>query len=737
MQKNTVISLLLLSWLSLSTAAFSDSLNNDSSYDRSNDGYAGSSSCRTCHALEYKQWMSSDHFRSMSTISNDTEIFGHKSDAQIKTNKGLFAFSKKNSGGRTFQELIEKKEFPVNYQFGYFPLMQFLADLPDGRKQVIPLAWDTSSSKISAESMKQGISQRWFHLYTEEEITNNHPLYWKDHFQNWNSRCAHCHSTNLRKNYDASNNTFDTQWSEVNVACEACHGPAQDHVNNPYKKSGSDRLKMDKLKNENHWIFHSGAKIAMNKGYEERKSRSIEGDKQNGVCASCHSLNGVIGDLNSNENFYDKHQLRLLDQNFYHYDGQIKEEVFVYGSFLQSKMHQKGVVCSDCHNPHSGKLKKEGNEVCSSCHNRKFYDNEEHHQHLPSSEGAQCINCHMPAKNFMKIDPRRDHSFKIPRPDHSIQFNTPNACQTCHLEKGNRWALDAIKKWKKHLLDDDFTGAFFEASERGRGYKLVMIIDDGSQPSIVRASALQLLIPTDYAEKSKIAIKYIDAPSALIRRAAIQLLEPYIAQEYHLLVKKLKDPIKSVRLEAARVIIPISNQLMKVTEYKVDIENALIEYQKTQNINADMPNAQLNLAELHLAQGNIEDAEKAYLLAKEQAPNYPPVYINLAELYKRLGREEKSIQLLETLIDKNPSYAPAYYSLGLLQYKANHLAIAEESLFSAYDYDPNVIRHIIAYVLILEKNNKKKEAKEILLNVYGKHKEVLELKALFEKYKIQ
>ena len=129
-------------------------------------------------------------------------------------------------------------------------------------------------------------------------------------------------------------------------------------------------------------------------------------------------------------------------------DGKIQDEVYVYDSFLQSKMYAAGVTCTDCHNPHTLKRKSEGDKVCSKCHSEEKYTATSHHKHKKGSTGSSCVSCHMPARTYMGIDSRNDHSFRIPRPDVSVEMKeVPNACNLCHKDKDAQWATDAMKKW--------------------------------------------------------------------------------------------------------------------------------------------------------------------------------------------------------------------------------------------------------------------------------------------------
>src|SRR5262249_29298395 len=183
-------------------------------------------------------------------------------------------------------------------------------------------------------------------------------------------------------------------------------------------------------------------------------------------------------------------------------------EVYEYGSFRQSKMYQQGVRCSDCHNPHTGKVREMGNALCTQCHGAppnprfpaagtKVYDSPAHFFHKPGSPGAQCVNCHMPLKNYMVVHGRRDHSLRIPRPDLTVKIGTPNACNACHKDRPARWATAAVEKWYGHPAGQ--TPHYGEAVAAGRAgspgaeSQLIALLGDRQQPGIVRATALGAL----------------------------------------------------------------------------------------------------------------------------------------------------------------------------------------------------------------------------------------------------
>ena len=42
--------------------------------------------------------------------------------------------------------------------------------------------------------------------------------------------CAECHTTDFKKGYDPAADTYRSSWSELDVGCQACHGPGADHL---------------------------------------------------------------------------------------------------------------------------------------------------------------------------------------------------------------------------------------------------------------------------------------------------------------------------------------------------------------------------------------------------------------------------------------------------------------------------------------------------------------------------
>ena len=403
--------------------------------------YVGRTVCSNCHGDQAARWTGSHHDLAMQAATADT-VLGNFDKVSV-THFGVTSTFFRKDGAfmvRTEGPDGTLHDYEIKYTFGVEPLQQYLIEFPGGRLQALSLAWDTRGEE-------QG-GQRWFHLYPDERITHDDELHWTKPSQNWNSMCAECHSTYLQKNYDPANRTFATSWSEIDVSCEACHGPGSAHVAWAERKPGWEKLEtgkglviaLDERKDVN-W------KIDPKTGNASR-SRARDSSREIEMCARCHARRSPISrSYVHGERLMDHYLPRLLDAGMYHADGQIDDEVYVYGSFLQSRMYQAGVTCSDCHEPHSLQLRVPGDGVCLQCHAAGKYASAKHHFHRQESTGARCAECHMPPKTYMVVDPRHDHSMRIPRPELSVKLGTPNACTRCHVEQSAEWAARQVRGW--------------------------------------------------------------------------------------------------------------------------------------------------------------------------------------------------------------------------------------------------------------------------------------------------
>jgi len=408
--------------------------------------FVGSEACAQCHPAEAKLWHSSQHKLAMQHAS-DASVLGDFSDASFDYYGVHSRFFRQD--GKFFVETDgpdgKLATFELKYTFGVEPLQQYLVEFPDGRLQTLSIAWDTRSKE-------QG-GQRWFHLYPNEEIKHDDVLHWTKLNQNWNFMCAECHSTGVRKNYDAANDRFASTWAEISVGCETCHGQGSAHL--AWARAQQSWWPFDKSE-----LPAKGLLVR----FDERRDIVWRQDPKTGnaarnftpallrkeveTCGLCHARRGEFSeDWLPGRWLSDTHLVSPLARGLYYADGQMEDEVYNYGSFKQSRMFAAGVTCGDCHEPHAAKLRAPGDGVCTQCHAAEKYATAAHHRHESASAPLACASCHMPERTYMVVDRRHDHSFRVPRPDLSGRIGTPNACNDCHADKSAQWAASAIETW--------------------------------------------------------------------------------------------------------------------------------------------------------------------------------------------------------------------------------------------------------------------------------------------------
>ncbi|MDX2472162.1 MAG: multiheme c-type cytochrome, partial [Candidatus Krumholzibacteria bacterium] len=507
--------------------------------------WVGRQACAECHAQADSVWTGSDHDLAMQLPRPETITADF--DNATYTHYGVtstFYREGEKYMVRTDGPDGKLTDFEVAYVFGYFPLEQFLIRFPDGRMQCLNVCWDTTPAADGG--------QRWFHLYPDDETPATDLFHWTGPLQNWNFMCADCHSTNLKRNYDVASNTFETTWSELDVSCEACHGPGSRHIQwekaqaqglRPANLDGARGLVANLKSPDNGlWVFEPGEATA-------RRTEPLASRIETESCARCHARRGPLTEEHEyGQRFLDNYRLILLDEELYYADGQNQDEVYVYGSFMQSKMYAAGVTCSDCHDYHSTRTLGEADQVCARCHRAEVFDTPEHHFHQPDKGGDSCLDCHQQARKVMVVDARRDHSFRIPRPDLSLELGTPNACNDCHTDKSLQWSQDAIVKW--YGADRKQGGHYGVALHAGRtGAPLALdrlraLLQAEDQPNMAKATGLSLM--NRYAAAADVAevVTALKNEDPLVRAAAVDALATSPAErQYTLCQPLLDDPV--------------------------------------------------------------------------------------------------------------------------------------------------------------------------------------------------
>lgn len=668
--------------------------------------FVGRAACSGCHAEAVKDWQDSHHDLAMQPATADTVL----GDFDNRTFNYAGISSRFYRDGdrfivRTDNAEGELEDFEVQFVFGVYPLQQLLLALPGGRLQALTIAWD---ARPAAEG-----GQRWYHLFADEAIRAGDPLHWTGPYHNWNSRCAECHSTNVDNRYDAESNTYQTRYAEIDVSCEACHGPGSEHValatTNRLTESRWAGLPVN-LSAQHHWQRKAGEKIAA-------LQSAVPENHQVTTCGRCHARRSTLGDYHYGADLLDTHRLATLDAGLYWPDGQIRDEVYVLGSFLQSAMHQAGVVCSDCHNPHSGKTLQQGNGLCTQCHAPASYDTVAHHHH-PSASGSACVDCHMPATTYMGVDPRRDHSLRIPRPDVSIETGSPNACNQCHTGQSAEWALTAMTQWGIRLPERERRQArAFHSADRGDVRALPTLrsmVKNDTGSAIRKASASLRMGQLGAPDTVQTLAPLLQASEPLLRATAVRALPGLPASQRYLLLRPLiTDPVLDVRMAVAEQLAAVPLSSLREQD-RGGLTSLFEEYLMVQQRHLDMPSARLQLANFALDRGQPDVAEAHLRSALAINAELQPAVLNLADLLRSLGRETEARKVLQAGLAASPDAAALQHALGLLEIRNGERETGLRWLAAAAAATPANSRHRYVYAIALHDSGEPRQAIEVL-----------------------
>ena len=697
------------------------SLNNH----KHDEGFIGSKNCIECHQTEYNDWMGSDHQLAMQ-LPTDSTVLGDFNNSKYTIYGVTSTFFKRDSLFIINTQGPDGKyhDYEVKYTFGVYPLQQYLVIFPKGKLQVLTPFWDSR--------IKEDGGQKWQHLYPDEFIASHDELNWGRPLQNWNYMCAECHSTNVKKNYNPDTQTYNTTFDEINVSCEACHGPGDLH-----EKWAKDTLQIvDNMglvfdimdRDPSLWnIDPETAKVT--------RSKPRTSNMQVEWCGRCHSRRSQLtDDYTFGKMLEHTHQLAYLDYPIYNDDGTNNDEVYVYGSFLQSKMYAKGVTCKDCHNVHSGELKGGKENVCFQCHMPSKYKSTEHHKHKEDGEGSSCISCHLPKITIMVVDPRSDHSMRIPRPDISVKTGATNACNNCHTDKSNEWSLTAFKGWYGNKYDtiSHFGFAFhnIRTNKPDAQSDLNKVINDKDMANIVVGTAIRY---QDY-NNNPLAFQNLkmalSSSSPLVRRAGLESLRSLPKeQQYKYALPLANDTIYGVRNMVNGLIydMPTANlpaeQIATVKKARKEYINQLLYYQ-----DRSFGLSSLGIAALNL--GKQEQAEKYFKNAIALDTLNLIVKINYADLKRMQGKNKECIALLKEVLAIDKTFSAAYQGLAFAYIRIGDKPKAFETLATAKKMVINDPQNHYYYAVMQNDSGNSKEAIATIkeaLKIYPNNEQLLTL----------
>jgi tetratricopeptide (TPR) repeat protein len=688
--------------------------------DLPNSTFVGNNSCLECHEIAFNNWLNSDHDNAMDTAIAEN-VLGDFNNAEIITKEFTTKFYQKNNRFYVYTLGPEGKpdEFEISYTFGVRPLQQYLIAFEKGRLQCLPYAWDTEKKEWYS------LNERVYH---GQDIPPNDWLYWTNNGQNWNAMCAECHSTDLKVNYDLETREFHTTWSEINVSCEACHGPASNHVR-----------WSEVAEEERPEIPFYGF---------DRKTIELNTEQLLDQCAYCHARRSSFTDNGTTGDSYLNHFIpQLISSEFYHPDGQIKEEDYVFGSFTQTRMYKSHVKCTDCHEPHSLQTKQQGNLLCLQCHDWEVYDTEKHHFH-PSTgigsdtvltengfynkgDGTQCVDCHMTGGIYMGADFRRDHSIRIPRPDVAQKTGSPDACVGCHEDKSYDWAIENLKTWYPNYNDSLHYGELFLQAENGDYAAvdgLINIINDTGTAAMVKAAALQHLALIPSLESQKVMQELLDDTLALVRLSATR---NYFNSNPNEVIKDigpaLTDSLLAIRIIAAQQIMALDNPALDTFQLIAfnKVENEYLNFQKR---TAYFASSRYNLGVYYMRQNKIKEAIHEFKTALRIDDQYFPAMLNLAVLYSRTGENKKAEEWLSYTLNADPDNIEALRYMGLLKAEQKDYNQAISYMEKVVDLDPGNARIYYNLGLIYQQTGEMDKAEKALqnaLNIYPENYDYL------------
>ncbi len=640
--------------------------------------------CAKCHDNETTQCSAHPkalhHKYANREISDklDSKVFSGRTFTSGKNkysffkDKGAFKISVTENGGKA-------EEFIAKFAIGVEPLIQYVVEGERGAMQVVPIAYDTAKDEL-------------FDVFEGETRNRGDWGHWLSKGMNWNSNCAYCHMTGFKKNYDSQSDSYSSSFNAHGVGCLQCHSALP-------KDCGRPDIPLLK----------------------ERPTPT----ERMGACASCHSRREHLNAerFKPGEDYFDsfRPELPVID-GVYYADGKVRDEDFVFSSFMMCRQYTAGIVCTDCHDRHTMRTARpiEKNELCLTCHAPEARNikgaptiNPREHSFHGDNEGNLCVNCHMPKTVYMGRDARYDHGLTSPDPVLTKIAGIPNACSQCHdkidSDKPGRGLDWLIESFEKNYGSERFLRKRARSIAVHRAHKgdisaelkaeFIRLLDLEENPAW-QATIIALLstwiADDDAFERTK---KALGSPHPLVRSSAIRALSarPDCGE---ILKKHLGDSSAIVRIDSA---FALGGELDEKSSQFAELE----EYLK---FNSDRPLGLLKRADFALRSGKFAEAKSYAESALKLEDGNPALEREVAIMIFKAGYQKESLAVLKSARKKYPQSAEIAFALALFYSELGDLNSAVEELQSTVKLEPGFARAWYNLAVALFRTGKKQDA---------------------------
>jgi tetratricopeptide (TPR) repeat protein len=641
-------------------------------------GYAGSLSCRECHAKFYSLWSTSRHGLAMQPYTRafaDKELSPQKAAINIENSSFRFDAAK----GMVVESFGKnKKQYPIKHVMGGKYVYFFLTPLERGRLQVLPISYDARS-------------RTWYDT-TASFVrhlagTIERPVHWKDPLLTFNTACHGCHVSQSSVNYHLGTDSYETTWSEPGINCETCHGPSEEH----------NRLAK---------LLPAGQILRDPKIISARKMTPQQRDAS---CAACHTkAMPITAGFVPGERYFDHFDLITLENPDFYPDGRDLGENYTYTLYMMSPCVKSGKLeCLHCHTS-SGRYRfkqERFNEACMPCHEKYVKNPSVHTHHKEESEGSKCVSCHMPKTEFAKMD-RSDHSIRPPMPSATASFGSPNACNICHKDKSADWADKYVREWRTRDFQSPVVnaGRLIEAGRKGdwtRIDEMLAYIRDKGRDEVCATSLIRLLAACRDDRKWPELLAALDDPSPLVRAAAAEALQGYYTDKsIEALLKATTDEYRLVRIRAASSLASIPVERLPEHQ-RQNLKAALTELDSSFASRPDDYRSHFNLGNYRMRTGNFKKAVDSFDTAIRLRPDAIMPLVNSSIAYANMGDSQNAERSLQKALAIDPENAPANLNLGLLLAESGRIRGAEKALRTAFTTDPKMAQAAYNLCVIL------------------------------------